>query len=63
MVLRLLTADSVEKLFLQHPKQDFRGLQTINRTVFVDYRTFYEVSIFEIMIFELPKRVFQQNRQ
>jgi hypothetical protein len=52
---------SVEKLFQHHFRQSFWGHQTPNRAAFIDCRAFYEVSVFAAVVFELRKRVFQQN--
>jgi hypothetical protein len=57
----LLGAYSVEKLFWHHFRQNFWGHQTPNLAALVDCRAFYEVSVFEAMIFEFPQRVFQQK--
>jgi hypothetical protein len=56
----LFSTYSVEKLFQHRFKQNFWGHQTPNQAAFVDCRAFYEVSVFEAVILELPKRVFQQ---
>lgn len=58
----LQSADSVEKLFLLHPKNNFGGASSHQPNCVRRLQSVLEVSVFEVMMFELPKRVFQHNR-
>jgi hypothetical protein len=57
----LLSADSFKNSFGTVLKRIFGVLKPTNRVALVDYRAFYEASIFEAVVLQQPKRVFQQN--